>query len=185
MDYVISIERLSRVLKPVSAEQDADAAVALLLNHANEGFRILFVKRAENPADRWSGQTAFPGGKRSSEDQSLRQTVVRETLEETNINLLDRCRFLGVMTALTSTLRPEMKVLPFVVLLEREPTIKLNKKELERFVWISMEELFQNQKTVKFDFGEFPAYIIGDSIIWGLTYRILKDFERLIARCDA
>lgn len=179
MDYVYSIERLSRVLKPVSAEQDADAAVALLLNHANEGFRILFVKRVENPVDPWSGQMAFPGGKRSSEDQSLRQTVVRETLEETNIDLLDRCRFLGVMTVLTSTQRPEMKVLPFVVLLEREPSIKLNKKELERFVWISMEELFRNEKTVKFDFGEFPAYVVGDNIVWGLTYRILQNFRKL------
>jgi 8-oxo-dGTP pyrophosphatase MutT (NUDIX family) len=96
LDYVYSIERLSRVLKPVSAEQDADAAVALLLNHANEGFRILFVKRAENPVDPWSGQMAFPGGKRNSEDLSLRQTVVRETLEETNVNLL-RARALVYM----------------------------------------------------------------------------------------
>jgi len=83
------------------------------------------------------------------------------------------------MTALTSTQRPEMKVLPFVVLLEREPSIKLNKKELERFVWISMEELFQNQKTVKFDFGEFPAYVVGDNIVWGLTYRILQNLRKL------
>jgi len=177
LDYVYSIERLSRVLKPVSTEQDADAAVALLLKHANEeGFRILLVKRAENPVDPWSGQMAFPGGKRSPEDQSLRQTVVRETLEETNINLLDRCRFLGVMTALTSTQRPEMKILPFVILLEHEPSIRLNEKELEGFVWISLEELIQHKGTFKFSFGKFPAYIVGSTVIWGLTYRILENF---------
>jgi len=180
LDYVYSIERLSRVLKSASAEQDADAAVALLLKHANEHFEIFFVKRVENPVDPWSGQMAFPGGKRGPEDRNLMQTVVRETLEETSIHLLDRCRFVGVMTALTSTRRPEMKVLPFVFLLQHEPTIKLNKEELERYVWISVEELFRNEGIAKFGFGEFPAYIIGDSIIWGLTYRILKGFERLI-----
>ena len=167
-------------MKSASAEQEADAAVALLLKHANEGFRILLVKRVENPVDPWSGQMAFPGGKSSPEDRNLMQPVVRETLEETSIHLLDRCRFVGVMTALTSTRRPEMKVLPFVVLLQHEPSIKLNREELERYVWISVEELFQNESIAKFDFGEFPAYIIGDSIIWGLTYRILKDFKRLI-----
>jgi hypothetical protein len=71
-----------------------------------------------------------------------------------------------------------MKVLPFVVLLEHEPLIKLN-EELEWFVWISPEELAQSRGTAKFSFGEVPAYIVGNSVIWGLTYRILEKFVRL------
>jgi 8-oxo-dGTP diphosphatase len=175
LDYADSIEKLSKVLKPVSEEQDAEASVALLLKPVDQDLKVLFVKRAENPADPWSGQMALPGGKRDTTDQSLKQTVVRETLEETNINLLDRCRFLGVMETLTSTTRPEMKILPFAVLLEHKPSIKLN-EELERFVWISPEELVQHRGTVKFSFGEFPAYIVGNIVIWGLTYRILEIF---------
>ena len=116
MSYVDKIENLFKVLKPVSDRQDADAAVALLLKLQDQDLKILIVKRAENPADPWSGQMAFPGGKRDSKDQNLKQTVVRETLEETNINLLDRCRFLGAMEALRSTQRPEMKILPFIVM---------------------------------------------------------------------
>jgi len=45
-----------------------------------------------------------------------------------------------------------------------------------------MEELFQTEKTVKFDFGEFPAYVVGDNIVWGLTYRILHNFRKGDAR---
>jgi 8-oxo-dGTP diphosphatase len=172
LGYVNSIEKLSKALKPVSEEQDAVAAVALLLKTADKDLKVLFVKRAENPADPWSGQMALPGGKRDV-------TVVRETLEETNINLLDRCRFLGVMETLTSTTRPEMKILPFVVLLEHKPSIKLN-EELERFVWISPEELVRHRGTVNFGFGDFPAYIAGDIVIWGLTYRILEIFVRTL-----
>ena len=176
MIYIENIEKLSKVLKPSSEKQDADAAVALMLKPTNQDFKILFVKRVENPADSWSGQVAFPGGKRDAKDRNLMQTVVRETFEETNIDLLDRCRFLGVLTALRSTRRPEMKVLPFVILLKHEPAIKLNEKELEGFVWILLEELVQNKSTAKFSFGEVPAYIVKRNVIWGLTYRILENF---------
>jgi len=173
---VNSIDKLSKLLKPLSEEQGADAAVALMLKPMNRDFKVLFVKRVENPADSWSGQVAFPGGKRDAKDKNLKRTIVRETLEETNIDLLDRCRFLGVLAAVRSTRRPEMKVLPFVILLEHEPAIKLNEKELEGFVWILLEELVRNKGTVKFGFGEFPAYIVERNVIWGLTYRILENF---------
>lgn len=168
-------EKLSKMLNPVSEEQDADAAVALVLKTVNQDFKVLFVKRVENPTDPWSGQMALPGGKRDSKDKDLKQTVVRETSEETNINILHRCRFLGVMETLRSTQRPDMKILPFVILLEHEPSIKLS-EELEGFVWISLEELVRHKGIVKFSFGESPAYIVGNSIIWGLTYRILERF---------
>jgi len=172
----MNIQKLSRVLKPVSEEKDADAAVALLLKVVEHGVQVLFVKRVENQTDPWSGQMALPGGKRDVRDQNLKQTVVRETLEETNINLLDRARFLGVMDAQRSRRRPEMKVLPFVVLLEHEPSIRLSEKELEGFVWVSVEELVKHEGTVEFSFGRFPAYIIEDYVIWGLTYEIMKKF---------
>jgi 8-oxo-dGTP diphosphatase len=175
LDYVGNVRKLSKVLKPVSEGRGADAAVALLMKPVGQNLKILFVKRVENPADPWSGEMAFPGGKRDARDQNLKQTVVRETLEETNINLLDRCRFLGVMEPLRSTRRPEMKVLPFVVLLEHEPSIELN-EELDGFFWISLEELVQHRGTAKFSFGDVPAYIFGNSVIWGLTYRILEKF---------
>ena len=164
---------MSKVLKRISEGQDADAAVALLLKPVDQALKVLFVKRVETLSDLWSGQMALPGGKRDAQDQNLKQTVVRETLEETNINLLDRCRFLGVMESLRSTQRPEMKILPFIILLEHEPTIKLN-EELEEFVWIPLEELVIHKGIVKFSFGEAPAYTVGNSVIWGLTYRILE-----------
>lgn len=179
MGYIDSIEKLSKLLKPISEGQDANAAVALLLKTVDKDLKIFFVKRVENPDDPWSGQMALPGGKRDAKDQNLKQTVVRETLEETNINLLDRCRFLGVMETQRSSPRPDMKILPFVVLLEHEPSIKLN-EELEWFVWISLEELVQCRGTVNFGFGEFPAYIVGNSVIWGLTYRILEEFVHIL-----
>ena len=158
---------------------DADAAVALLLRIIDQGVEVLFVKRVENPKDPWSGHVALPGGRRHEKDRNLKETVIRETLEETSIDLLDRSRFLGSMTPLRLKHRP-MEILPFVVLLEHEPEIKLNERELESFVWIPLKELPQNEGTFKSSLGEYPAYIIGNTVVWGLTYRILEEFTRII-----
>ena len=62
----------------------------------------MFVKRAEKSTDPWSGQTALPGGKCDPKDQDMKATVVRETLEETGINLLEGYQFLGVMDPVNS-----------------------------------------------------------------------------------
>jgi 8-oxo-dGTP diphosphatase len=168
------IEKLSRMLGAFTEEQDADAAVALLLRVANQHLEVLFVKRVEQSTDPWSGQMALPGGKREAKE-SLRQTVIRETLEETGIDLLHGCRILGVLKTTTSGVKPEIRVLPCVILLEHQPLINLSKKELERFAWIPIKELINHKRTAKFSFGEFPAYVVGNDIIWGMTYRIIEN----------
>jgi 8-oxo-dGTP pyrophosphatase MutT (NUDIX family) len=182
MNYAEDVEELSKALRSLSDEQEANATVALLLKQDKNDLSILLVKRIENLADPWSGQMAFPGGKRDEKDANLKQTVARETLEETSINLLDRCRFLGVLTALRPKPRPEMKILPFVVLVEYEPRVKLNEKELEEFFWISIREVAHGKGHVKFDFGEAPAYIVNGKVVWGLTYRILESFFAVFQR---
>jgi 8-oxo-dGTP pyrophosphatase MutT (NUDIX family) len=169
----LNVEKLSKKLKPPSESVEANAAVVALLREIAQGFQVLLVKRAERIDDPWSGQTALPGGKRSPEDRNLKETVVRETLEETSINLLEDCRFLGAMEPLTSTRRPQMKILPFVVLLEKDQVITLN-EELTGYFWKPLTEIAKHEGTVQFSFGEYPAYVIENCVIWGLTYRILK-----------
>ncbi len=176
----ICLEKLSKVLKPFSEEQDSTAAVASLLRVVNQELEVLFVKRLENIADPWSGQMAFPGGRRDAKDQNLRETVIRETLEETGINLLEGCRFLGVTDAVRSAVLSEIEVCPFVILLERETEIKLNRKELNDFVWVLLDELAQHKTSVKFSFGEFPAYYVGNNVVWGLTYSIVEKFVQAL-----
>ena len=173
-----TLEKLRRKLRPTDEARSADAAVALLLKAVNDDFKILIVKRAENPSDPWSGQMAFPGGKCDSKDRGLRQTVVRETYEETGINLEHHCRFLGVLENLKSTVKPELLVAPFVVLLEYEPHIILN-EELKGYFWISLRTLQKHKATATFPFGEVPAYIFEGNVVWGLTYRILEKFTQI------
>ena len=169
----------------MSDEQDANASVALLLKLEGEKLHVLFVRRVQNPKDPWSGQMALPGGKREARDRNLKETVIRETLEETNINLLENCSFLGVMSVFQSEPRPEIKVLPFVILIEDEPSIRLNEKELEQYFWIPIEELVTNRTKAKFSFGESPAFIVRSTTIWGLTYRIVESFTRCLGTTES
>jgi 8-oxo-dGTP pyrophosphatase MutT (NUDIX family) len=180
MGYIGYAERLAEMLKQTSENLDANAAVVVLLKSTDQDFQVLFVKRTEKSGDPWSGQTAFPGGKRDPKDRNLKDTVVRETFEETSINLLEGCRFLGAMEPVRSTQKPEMKILPFVVLLEKEQAIKLN-EELTEYFWAPLKELAKHKGTVKFSFGEYSAYIIEKHIIWGLTYKILHNLLLLFS----
>jgi len=177
---VRDVRGLSRVLRSVSDEQGANAAVAVLLRQEEGDFSAFFVKRVENVADPWSGQMAFPGGKRDEKDLNLKETVVRETLEETGINLLEGCRFLGVLAAVRSRPRPDLCILPFVVLAKYEPHVRLNQKELKDFYWIPFRELVKSKTFVKFDFGEVPAYSVRNEVIWGLTYNILENLFTVV-----
>jgi 8-oxo-dGTP diphosphatase len=173
------IAKLPAALKPISDEQDANAAVALLLKPKRNDFDVLLVKRVKNPSDPWSGQMALPGGKREPKDASLKDTVMRETLEETGVEL-SQCRFLGVLNAVRSEPKPDFKILPFVMLLTDEPQLKLNKTELETFIWVPYEEVVQSKGTAEFSFGKVPAYIFADAIVWGVTYKILSQFVQAV-----
>lgn len=179
MVSVETIAKLPAVLKPVSDEQGGNAAVSLLLKARRGDFDVLLVKRVENPSDTWSGQMALPGGKREPDDVSLRDTAVRETLEETGVALTE-CQFLGVLDAVRSEPKPDFTILPFVVLLEGEPRLKLNKAELETFVWVPYEEVVESKGAVQFSFGKVPAYIFAEGIVWGITYNILTEFIQAV-----
>jgi 8-oxo-dGTP pyrophosphatase MutT (NUDIX family) len=163
---VLSIEELSTNLKSVSDEQDANAAVALLLKLEDRRPYVLFVRRIQDSSDPWSGQIALPGGKRELEDKDLKETVIRETMEETKIDLLDNCRFLRVMSTFQTKPRPEIKVLPFVILVRGKPSIRLNEKELKEYFWVPLDELIKNRIVAKFSFGKVPAFVVGNRIIW-------------------
>jgi 8-oxo-dGTP diphosphatase len=173
------IKKLPTVLMSVSDEQAANAAVALLLKPRRNDFDVLLVKRVKNPSDPWSGQMALPGGKQEPKDAGLKDTVMRETLEEIGITL-NRCRFLGALYAVRSEPKPDFKILPFVILLEDEPKLKLNKAELETFMWVPYEEVIRSKGMVEFSFGKVPAYILADAIVWGVTYKILSQFVKAV-----
>jgi len=173
------LEKLRGLLRHVE-DADAGAAVAILLKREVRDLSLLLVKRAPNPSDPWSGDMAFPGGRRHSEDRYLWETVVRETMEETGIDLSGYL-FLGTLDVAASFIAPELGVLPFVFVCDETPDIKLS-GELCSYLWLPLEQLRGSKGMTRVHQDMVPAYIMKGEVVWGLTYRMLENLLRLLDR---
>lgn len=177
---------VQRAARRESAPEARPAAVALLLYEGPVGLETLFIRRAERAGDPWSGQVAFPGGRAEPGDADLLATAIRETAEETGIDL-SRAEGLGVLDDLyprTPTL-PPVVVRPFVFGLTSRPPLG-SSPEVERGFWVPLARLAapgvhsELPFTVRGVARRFPAYVIDGEVIWGMTERILTPFLVLI-----
>jgi 8-oxo-dGTP pyrophosphatase MutT (NUDIX family) len=174
--------------RPAEAPGARPAAVSLVLVDGPEGAEILLIKRAERAGDPWSGQIAFPGGRQDRDDRDLLATAVRETREETGVELAAAER-LGVLDDLAprAATLPPVIVRPFVFALPRRPVLATN-AEVQRAFWVPLARLSQSdvQAEVRLTLSDgprtLPAYRLGEDIIWGMTERILTPFVHTITQ---
>lgn len=164
------------------------AAVAVLLRDGAEGLETLFIHRAVRAGDTWSGQIAFPGGRRESTDPDLRTTAVRETREEIGVDL-SHAEELGVLDDLhpRTPVLPPVVVRPFVFALTTRPTIVVNPEVQDAF-WVSFRALQAPGTRSEMIVDHpgiprrvLPAYSLGNHTIWGMSERILTPLISLVS----
>ena len=164
------------------------AAVAIMLREGDEGLEALFIHRAVRAGDTWSGQIAFPGGRREPGDADLLATAIRETHEEIGVDLTDVER-LGTLDDLypRTPVLPPVVVRPFVFALTNRPTITLNPEAQDAF-WVSFRALqapgVRGEVTIDhpgIPRRVLPAYTIGNRTIWGMSERILTPLISLVS----
>lgn len=174
---------------PIEADsEDATrlAAVAAVLRVTDQP-ELLFIKRAEAEGDPWSGHMAFPGGRHEPQDGSLLDTAVRETREETAINLLTHGRILGVLDDLAprSPSLPRINIRPYVAIVQANVKIVAS-EEVAMHFWVPLKALaepaMQTEHEVEHQGSRlrFPGYRVGPHIAWGLTERILRQLLGLL-----
>ena len=189
MNTLATVRRALRDHRPQVADApDArPAAVALVLLEGPQGLEILLIRRAERADDPWSGQIALPGGRYDVGDGDLFATAVRETREETGVDLSGAER-LGVLDDLyprTSTL-PPVVVRPFVFGVAQR-TALVPSDEVQRAFWLPLRRLSEPgvrrevTLTLRGAVRTFPAYLVDDDLIWGMTERILTPFVDLMS----
>ncbi len=160
------------------SDEDSHAAVAILLRERNDDLEFFLVKRAEVDGDPWSGDMAFPGGKRGDADRDLLDTACREVLEETAIDLREVSK-LGYMKPIFSSVRTSMKVQPIVYVYDEEPEVSLN-YELTRYLWVPLKELVRSRTKEDVKGWNSDVYKYDGEVIWGLTFRMLEQLIEIL-----
>jgi 8-oxo-dGTP pyrophosphatase MutT (NUDIX family) len=139
---------------------------------------FFLVKRAEVDDDPWSGDMAFPGGKKNLQDQTVVDTAVREVLEETSIDLTEK-NVIGFMEPVYSAVRKTLAVQPVVYLFDDYPPVELN-YELTKYIWASISEIRSGKTQAAVKGWEGPVYQVQGETVWGLTFRMLEKILKLL-----
>jgi 8-oxo-dGTP pyrophosphatase MutT (NUDIX family) len=180
-----------RAQPPVIAGRDGEwyeAAVALILREAQGGdLELLFIERAARASDPWSGQIAFPGGRREPTDQSLEDTAVRETREEVGLDLRRDGAIIGALDELRprTIVLPPVIVRPFVATAHAEARIE-SAGEVAGLFWAPLDAILDPSASVEREIvvrgaaSRRPAIEYEGHVIWGMTERILRRFDEVI-----
>ena len=162
------------------------ASVALVLR-ARDPLELLLIKRAKSDRDPWSGHMALPGGRRDESDGDLLRTAIRETLEETGVDLEHGGRPLGRLedVAPSSPRLPRLTITPYVFGVPASVEARVASREVESVCWIGLSELATPATRSEIEIAlpggarAFPSFRVHGEHVWGLTYRILERFLQL------
>ncbi|QMU56564.1 MAG: NUDIX domain-containing protein [Candidatus Mycalebacterium zealandia] len=167
-----------RPLRELSlANGAARAAVMAIVRRANGGVEICFIKRSRHPLDRFSGHIAFPGGAREENDPDMLATAIRETREETGMEVENHGKILGRLDdetprGNTDKNRREYLVNVFVCALFSDTGVsdlemRISDDEVDEIFWIPADELRRGGSPEK------PEFFHHERRIWGMTARIV------------
>ena len=131
----------------------------------------------------WSGHIACPGGRREPVDTDLSATAVRETLEETGVDILRDGRLIGHLDDLSpvSPHLPPLVIRPFVALVRADVVI-VPSEEVAAAFWVPLAE-FRTDAAWGIDVvhvrgvdRRVSVFRHGSYTVWGLTERVLRQF---------
>jgi len=173
-------------MKKQYAEGRTRAAVAMILREVPDDLEILFIERATDERDPWSGHLAFPGGKVEPGERA-RQAAERETQEEIGLGL-ETERYLGRMSDIIGANLP-VRVSCFaygVVTASLQPNVS---PEVRDVFWVRLSDLLRPElhQTATVGFSgtslKVPAIVMPQPdkpVLWGLTYRLVMQFLEII-----
>jgi 8-oxo-dGTP pyrophosphatase MutT (NUDIX family) len=160
------------------------AAILLTVRLREDGEpEMLMIKRAEAEGDPWSGHIALPGGRMEPGDADLSMTALRETWEETGVDIARDGRLLGALDDLmprSPTLAP-IVIRPYVALVRSDVAI-VPSHEVAAAFWVPLSVLREptawGTGAVQVREGERNVSVFrhGDYVVWGLTERVLRQF---------
>ena len=193
--HLADIRTILRESKPALVETTGrkEAAVSLLLSEDFQGSKLLLIERAHRDDDPWSGQMAFPGGRREFQDETVLDTAIRETAEEIGVHLDVKNRINRIDDLVAPRLSHAHGLIISCHVFEAQEPVQFDpNEEVHDLVWVPITYLLRpdshtsEYRPPDYD-GVFSGFRIGDEdnrIIWGLTYRIICSFFRTLNLAD-
>jgi 8-oxo-dGTP pyrophosphatase MutT (NUDIX family) len=175
-------DRPGKIIPPQGMERYA--AIALVFRPGAGGHpELLMIKRADHEGDPWSGHVACPGGRVEPRDRDLEETAIRETWEETGVDLRTQGKVLGTLDDLaprTPSL-PPLVIRPYVAVAQPDVTIVASPEVADAF-WVPLSAL---RERTSWGLGlvdirgvgkkEVDVFRHNEHTVWGLTERVLRD----------
>lgn len=164
------------------------AAVALVLRDGAGGRpELLFIRRARDERDPWSGHMGFPGGRAEPFDASAEATAIRETREETGIDLtgapvLGR---LGAIRAIAKGRILPMTITPFIFHLVEDQPITLSPEAVDAF-WFPLDSAARGEIDDRYEYRlgpvpwHLPCWRWEGRTVWGLTHQMLNGLLEVV-----
>lgn len=151
------------------------AAVAVVVRAAGtSAASVLLGRRRQDPQDPWSGQIAFPGGRREDFDGDLLDTCVRELSEESGA-VLSRTALTGKLPLAHAGRHrgPAVAVQPWLFLVE-DLEVPGGDGEIEAWAWVPLSLL--DDPAARMD-SPVPGHVGVRTVLgclWGVTLATLE-----------
>jgi 8-oxo-dGTP pyrophosphatase MutT (NUDIX family) len=160
-----------------------DAAVLVPLYVDDGQLHVVLTKRRDDMR-RHAGEVSFPGGRQDDDESDLRLTALREAHEEIGLPP-DAVELVGALQP-TPTIATNYAVYPFVGLIEPGREWTISAREVDTVLELSVADLragYGRQRLLRRGVPfRTDVYVVGDTLIWGATARMLSDLlERLEA----
>jgi 8-oxo-dGTP pyrophosphatase MutT (NUDIX family) len=165
----------------LDAHGRTEAAVLIPMHGWPDNPGLVFTER-RGDLSRHAGEISFPGGRRDSGEELI-ETALREAEEEIGLSR-DRVEVAGALPPV-GTFVTNYKVHPFVGLIPGGLRFEPNPDEVESVLVASLDDLvagYDRRRLVRRGVPiKTDTYLIGDSLIWGATARILGELLERVA----
>ena len=158
-------------------EELRKAAVLIAITDSDDP-ELIYTLRS-NKVGSHGGEVSFPGGMYEVENKNLETTALRESKEETGLDIT-KVDILGPIDTVVS--RFNISVTPYVGIVPNNIELNNNSDEIEACFKVPLSFLLQDKRhrndEIKRNGDIFfmPAYEYDSYIIWGLTAMMTVDF---------
>ena len=158
-------------------EELRKAAVLIAITDSDDP-ELIYTLRS-NKVGSHGGEVSFPGGMYEVEDENLETTALRESKEETGLDIT-KVDILGPIDTVVS--RFNISVTPYVGIVPNNIELNNNSDEIEACFKVPLSFLLQDKRHRNDEINRngdiffMPAYEYDSYIIWGLTAMVTVDF---------